>query len=76
MILQEIQQYIIDAKRVEEGVLLKHFHLSREGIAPMMTILLQRGKIHKTVSQRGKKLAPLVYYSYHHVASIPMMTVL
>jgi len=76
MIIQEIQQYIIYAKRVEETVLLKHFHISQTGIMPMLSILLKRGKIHKTVSQRGKQLDPVIYYSYHPIASIPMMSVL
>ena len=75
MILQEIQAYIKEQGRIEEGVLLRHFHLSSEALNPMISPLLKRGKIHRTLSARGEKLEPLVYYSYHKTASIPMVSV-
>ena len=76
MILQDIAHFIKISKRIEESVLLKHFHLSESSLAPMIAVLLKRGKIHKTVNQRGKNLSPVVYYSYHETASIPVMSLL
>lgn len=76
MILQDIARFIEISKRVEESILLKHFHLSSSSLEPMIAVLLKRGKIHKTVNQRGKNLPPIVYYSYHETATIPMMSVL
>ena len=76
MILQDISRFIEISKRVEESVLLKHFHLTQSSLDPMIAVLLKRGKIHKTVNQRGKNLSPVVYYSYHETATIPVMSVL
>lgn len=76
MILQDIARFIEISKRVEEGVLLKHFHLNSSSLAPMIAVLLKRGKIHKTINQRGKNLPPVVYYSYHETPSIPIMGVI
>jgi DNA-binding PadR family transcriptional regulator len=76
MILQEISTYIEDAQRVEEKKLLKHFHLSHQGLEPMMAVLLKRGKIHKTINQRGSKLPPVIYYSWTETAQIPTLTVI
>ena len=75
MILQAISEYIKNAQRVEEGKLLKHFHLRQEGLAPMMAVLLKRGKIRKTINSRGDKLPPEIYYSWSENQQIPMMTV-
>ena len=55
--------------------LLKHFHLSSEGLDPMMAVLLKRGKIQKTINQRGKRLPPEIYYSWTETAQIPTLTV-
>jgi hypothetical protein len=76
MILQEISGFIKDAKRIEEKKLLKHFHLTHEGLEPMMAVLLKRGKIHKTINQRGTRLAPEIYYSWTEIAQIPTLTVI
>lgn len=76
MILQSLNDYIKEAKRVEESRLLSHFHLSQEGIAPMMAVLLKRGYIQKTIIQRGSKLPPEIFYSYVQVAQIPTLTVI
>ncbi|WP_354624945.1 FeoC-like transcriptional regulator [Psychromonas sp. MME2] len=76
MILQSLNDYIKAAKRVDEAVLLKHFRLTQEGLAPMMAVLLKRGYIQKTINQRGAKLTPIIYYSYVQVAQIPTLTVI
>ncbi len=75
MILQSITDYVKQAGRIEEKKLLKHFHLSCEGLAPMMAVLLKRGKIQKTVNQRGDKLPPEIFYSWSEIAQIPTLTV-
>ena len=75
MILHALSDYIKNAQRVEEGKLLKHFHLRQEGLAPIMMILLKRGKIQKTINTRGKKCAPEIYYSWSKNQQIPVMTV-
>jgi hypothetical protein len=75
MILQEISDYVKEAGRIEENKLLKHFHLSSEGLAPMMAVLLKRGKIQKIINQRGKGLPPKIYYSWTETAQIPTITV-
>ena len=76
MILQEISNFIKDAKRIEEQKLLKHFHLSHQGLEPMMAVLLKRGKIHKTINRRGSRLPPEIYYSWTETAQIPTLTVI
>jgi hypothetical protein len=75
MILQAITEYVQTKGRVEEQKLLKHFHLSREGLDPMMAVLLKRGKIHKTINRRGNSLPPEIYYSWTEAAQIPTLTV-
>jgi len=75
MILQKISDYVKQAGRIEEKKLLSHFNLSREGLAPMMAVLLKRGKIQKTVNQRGEKLPPEIFYSWCAIAQIPTVTV-
>jgi len=76
MILQEISDYVEVAGRIEENKLLAHFHLCREGLEPMMAVLLKRGKIQKTINQRGKLLPPKIYYSWTDTAQIPTLTVI
>ncbi|MFT6926323.1 MAG: hypothetical protein ACJAZP_001933 [Psychromonas sp.] len=75
MILSTIAEYVKNAGRVEEKQLLKHFHLRVEGLSPMMAVLLKRGKIQKTINQRGEKLPPEIYYSWSEKQQIPMLTV-
>lgn len=75
MILLAMSEYVQNAGRVEEKQLLKHFHLRAEGLAPMMAVLLQRGKIHKTINQRGEKLDPEIYYTCSKKQQIPILTV-
>ena len=75
MILQAIADYVKQAGRIEEKKLLKHFHLSSEGLEPMMAVLLKRGRIQKTIHQRGAKLAAEIYYSWAETAQIPTLTV-
>ncbi|MCG6200909.1 FeoC-like transcriptional regulator [Psychromonas antarctica] len=75
MILQAISDYVKQAGRIEEKKLLKHFHLSSEGLMPMMAVLLKRGKIHKTINQRGDKLPPEIYYSWTETVQIPAVSV-
>ena len=76
MILQEISVYVQEAGRIEEKKLLNHFHLSHEGLQPMMAVLLKRGKIQKTINQRGNRLSPETYYSWTDIAQIPTLTVI
>ncbi|MCW8995442.1 MAG: FeoC-like transcriptional regulator [Psychromonas sp.] len=76
MILQSINNYIKNAGRISEDKLLENFRLSREGLAPMMAVLLKRGKIRKTINQRGAKLPPEIYYSWTEIAQIPTLTVI
>jgi hypothetical protein len=76
MILQELTHFIKEADRVEEGVLLKHFHLTQSSLTPMISVLLKRGNIQKTVNARGDNLPASIYYSYHNKASIPVMTMI
>lgn len=76
MILQDITNYIKEQGRTSEIKLLKHFHLTSEGLEPMMSVLLKRGKIHKTINQRGSQLPPEIYYSWTDTAQIPTLTVI
>ncbi|WP_157822322.1 FeoC-like transcriptional regulator [Psychromonas sp. Urea-02u-13] len=75
MILKSICDYVLQAGRVEESLLLKHFHLRQEGLNALMSPLLKRGKIQKTLHQRGEKLTPLVYYSYPSDTQIPSISI-
>ena len=75
MILQAIQDYVKQAGRVEEGALLKHFHLREAGLNALMSPLLKRGKIQKTVHQRGTNLAVLIYYSCPTKIQIPTLSI-
>lgn len=76
MILLDISNYIEEQGRIEEVKLLKQFHLTSEGLEPMMAVLLKRGKIHKTINQRGNRLSPEVFYSWTETAQIPTLTVI
>ncbi|WP_094751716.1 FeoC-like transcriptional regulator [Psychromonas sp. CD1] len=76
MILETIRQYVQDQGRVSESCLLKHFHLSAQGLAPMMDVLLQRGKIHKTIHLQGQLSIKKVFYRYSDKKQIPIVTVL
>lgn len=75
MILQSIFDYVSQEKRVEESVLLSHFHLREEGLNALMAPLLKRGKIQKTLHQRGEKLVPVIYYSCPAITQIPSITI-
>lgn len=75
MILQSILDYVLQAGRVEESTLLTYFHLRREGLAPMMAVLVKSGKIQKTVHQRGEHLSALIYYSCPAKIQIPTITI-
>lgn len=76
MILQSIVDYILKQGRVEEHLLLAHFHLTQEGLAPMMEVLIKSGKIHKTIHSRGEKLSPLIYYRVASDAQIPSVSII
>lgn len=76
MILKRLSDYIETQQRVEEGTLLKHFRLQRNGLAPMIEILIRAGHIQKTINQRGDKLPPQVFYSWHKQQVIPITTLL
>lgn len=75
MILQSIVDYVSEAGRVEESALLKHFHLRKAGLDALMSPLLKRGKLQKTLHRRGEKLAPLIYYSCPSKTQIPSLTI-
>ena len=75
MILQSINDYIKNAGRVEEEKLLKHFHLRREGLSPMMAVLLKRGKISKVIVQRGPGLPEQIFYSWSDTSLIPSISI-
>ena len=75
MILQDIAHFIEISKRIEESVLLKHFHLTQSSLAPMISVLLKRGNIQKTVNTCGKNLAVRTYYSFYQKARIPVTTI-
>jgi hypothetical protein len=75
MILQSIYEYVKQAGRVEESTLLTHFHLRKEGLDTLIAPLLKRSKIHKTVHQRGKNIAPIIYYSCPEREQIASITI-
>jgi hypothetical protein len=75
MILQSIFDYISDAGRVEESILLRHFHLRQEGLDALMAPLLKRGRIQKTLHQRGLKLTPIIYYNCPSKTQIPLISI-
>ncbi|MCP4320675.1 MAG: hypothetical protein GY951_11690 [Psychromonas sp.] len=75
MILKSITDYVLQAGRVEEPTLLTHFHLRKEGLDALMAPLLKRGKIQKTLHQRGEQLPPIVYYSCPAKTQIPSITI-
>ncbi|MFT4835411.1 MAG: hypothetical protein ACJAYB_001787 [Psychromonas sp.] len=76
MILSAILDYVKKTGRVEEKQLLKHFHLRVEALSPMMAVLLKRGKIQKTINNRGEKLNPEIYYSCLKKQQISILTVI
>lgn len=76
MILQSIYEYVEKLGRVEESTLLTHFHLRQEGLNALMAPLLKRGKIQKTLHQRGTKLDPIIYYSCPAKTQIPSLTII
>jgi len=75
VILQSINDYVRQAGRIEEKQLLKHVHLSSAALAPMMEVLLKRGKIQKTVNRRGASLPAEIYYSWSEIEQIPALTI-
>ncbi len=75
MILKSITDYVLQAGRVEESTLLTHFHLRKEGLDALLAPLLKRGKIQKTVHQRGEQLPALIYYSCPSDTQIPSITI-
>jgi len=72
MILTDLLNYIKSKQRVEESVLLAHFHLHKNGLAPMMDVLIQHGHIQKTIHQRGDKLPTQVFYRWQATEMIAM----
>ncbi len=75
MILQSLNDYIKAQQRVEESVLLKHFRLTESALQPMIALLIKRGKIHKTINERGDALPPEIFYSYSDSVQIPALSV-
>jgi len=75
MILRSIYEYVENAGRIEQAQLLRHFHLTPEGLAPMMAVLLKRGKIQKTINTRGNRLSPQIFYSCAEKQQISILTV-
>lgn len=76
MILKQIADFIKQKQRVEEKILLKHFRLTEQGLAPFMDKLIKTGFIQKTVNQRGASLSAQVFYSWRDNSGIPLTTVL
>jgi hypothetical protein len=76
MILQSIYEYVENAGRIEQLQLLKHFHLTPEGLEPMMAVLLKRGKIQKTINTRGDILSPRIFYTCTKKQQISILTVI
>jgi len=76
MILKKISDYIQVHQRVDESALLKHFRLNKNGLEPMIDILIRNGHIQRTISRRGEKLPAQVFYSWQETTVIPMTTVL
>ncbi|MDA7747061.1 FeoC-like transcriptional regulator [Psychromonas sp.] len=76
MILKRLSAYIELHQRVEESALLKEFRLHKNGLAPMIEILIASGHIQKTVNNRGERLPAQVFYSWHEKQLIPMTTLL
>lgn len=76
MILKDLLTYIESKQRVAEVDLLKHFHLHRKGLGPMIEILIKTGHIQKTVNNRGTALPVQIFYSWQPVKVIPMVTLL
>ena len=74
MILKQLSNYIETHQYVAESCLLTSFHISREGIAPMLAVLMKRGHIQKIVNSRGGKLKAQVFYTWHKDKVIPMVT--
>ncbi|AGH80659.1 hypothetical protein PCNPT3_03585 [Psychromonas sp. CNPT3] len=76
MILESIKQYVQQRERVSEACLLTHFHLSAQGLAPMMQVLLQRGKLYKTIHLQGDAGIQTIFYDYSPKKQIPIITTL
>ena len=76
MILKRLSEYIQIQQRVEEGVLLKKFRLSSNGLTPFIEVLIRSGHVQKTINNRGDKLAAQVFYSWSHLKVIPTITVI
>ena len=76
MILKRLSEYIQTQQRVEEGVLLRKFRLSSNGLDPLIEVLIRSGNIQKTVNNRGDKLAAQVFYSWRSLKVIPIITVI
>ena len=75
MILRSIYEYVENAGRIEQQQLLSHFHLTPEGLAPMIAVLLKRGKIQKTINTRGNTLSPQIFYTCTKKQQISILTV-
>lgn len=76
MILQRLSTYIKKLQRVEESQLLKAFRLNKNGLAPMIEILIRTGHVQKTVNRRGDTLSAQVFYSWQEHKLIPMTTII
>ncbi|MDN2663646.1 FeoC-like transcriptional regulator [Psychromonas sp. 14N.309.X.WAT.B.A12] len=74
MILKRLSNYIETHQYVAESRLLTTFHISREGVAPMLAILMKRGHIQKIVNSRGDKLSAQIFYTWQKDKVIPLVT--
>ena len=68
--------YIKTHQYVAENALLSAFHISREGIAPMLAVLIRHGHVQKIVNGRGDKLSAQVFYTWQENKVIPILTIL
>ncbi|WP_181817759.1 MULTISPECIES: FeoC-like transcriptional regulator [unclassified Psychromonas] len=75
MILKRLSNYIETHQYVAESRLLSTFHISREGVAPMLAVLMQRGHIKKIVNTRGDRLSAQIFYSWQKDKMIPLVSV-
>ena len=76
MILKRLSNFIETRHRVDERALLKEFKLHKNGLAPMIEILIRSGHVQKTVNKRGENLPAQIFYSWYKTKVIPMTTVL
>ena len=80
MILQKLKLEIQQAGRISQRQLCRRYRISPEGLDAMLSLLIKRGHVHKSMSEKASQSCGCgkeneVWYSWHDVAQIPTVEI-